>query len=143
MSYEAICDHLTAHGIKPSVQRIAVMEYLMEHPTHPTVEEIYGALTSRIPTLSKTTVYNTLRLLSEQGAARMLTIDERKTCFDGETGPHAHFLCTECGRIYDIALKDGFPAAAGLLPEGFEMRTADTYFRGRCPQCRPAGKKKE
>lgn len=138
MSYETICNHLTSHGIKPSVQRIAVMEYLFEHPSHPTAEEIYGALTNRIPTLSRTTVYNTLRLLSEQGAARMLTIDERKTCFDGDTHPHAHFLCTECGRIYDIALKDNFRTICGLLPEGFRMSTADTYFRGRCPHCHPS-----
>ena len=141
MSYEAICNHLTSHGIKPSVQRIAVMEYLLEHPSHPTVEEIYGALTSQIPTLSKTTVYNTLRLLSEQGAARMLTIDERKTCFDGDTHPQAHFLCTECGHIYDIALEGNSHTVSALLPAGFEMFTADTYFRGRCPHCHPSEKK--
>ena len=38
------------------------MEYLMAHRTHPTVDEIYLALSPSIPTLSKTTVYNTLKL---------------------------------------------------------------------------------
>ena len=42
---------------------------------HPTVDEIYQALVDHIPTLSKTTVYNTLRLLMEHGVVRMLTID--------------------------------------------------------------------
>ena len=86
--------YLTEHGVKPSVQRLAVMDYLMEHHTHPTVDEIYSALLPNMPTLSKTTVYNTLKLLTEQGAAIQLTIDERNVCFDADTSAHAHFLCT-------------------------------------------------
>ena len=72
-----VVKRLQNHNIKPSVQRIAIMNYLIEHRTHPTVDEIYTALSPSIPTLSKTTVYNTLKLLSEQGAAQTLTIDER------------------------------------------------------------------
>ena len=64
-----VVKRLQNHNIKPSVQRIAIMNYLIEHRTHPTVDEIYTALSPSIPTLSKTTVYNTLKLLSEQGAA--------------------------------------------------------------------------
>ena len=64
-----VLKRLQNHNIKPSVQRIAIMNYLIEHRTHPTVDEIYTALSPSIPTLSKTTVYNTLKLLSEQGAA--------------------------------------------------------------------------
>ena len=75
-----VVKRLQNHNIKPSVQRIAIMNYLIEHRTHPTVDEIYTALSPSIPTLSKTTVYNTLKLLSEQGAAQTLTIDERNTC---------------------------------------------------------------
>lgn len=71
-------DILTNHGVKPSVQRLAVMDYLVENHTHPTADEIYSALHKQMPTLSKTTVYNTLKLLTEQGAAIQLTIDERK-----------------------------------------------------------------
>ena len=36
--------HLQEHGIKLSVQRIAIMGYLMKHLTHPTADEIYTAL---------------------------------------------------------------------------------------------------
>ena len=51
---------------------------------------------------SKTTVYNTLKLFVEHGAALMLTIDEKNACFDSETSLHAHFLCKKCGKIYDL-----------------------------------------
>ena len=77
-------DRLLEHNIKPSMQRIAIMEYLMEHPIHPSADDIYTALSPSMPTLSKTTVYNTLKLFSEQGAALMLTIDEKNTNFEAK-----------------------------------------------------------
>ena len=86
-------DYLISYNIKPSVQRIAIMDYLLAHKTHPSIDEIYLALCKDIPTLSKTTVYNTLKLFVEHGAALMLTIDEKNACFDGDTSLHAHFLC--------------------------------------------------
>ena len=47
-------ERLQSHHIKPSVQRMAIMKYLMEHRTHPTVDEIYTSLAPEMPTLSKT-----------------------------------------------------------------------------------------
>ena len=61
-------DYLEKCGIKPSLQRIAIVEYLMENRIHPTADDIYHALCIQVPTLSKTTVYNTMRLFAEQGA---------------------------------------------------------------------------
>ncbi len=126
---------LAEHGIKPSVQRLAVMGYLLAHRTHPTVDEIYHALTAEIPTLSKTTVYNTLRLLVEHGAAMQLTIDERNACFDAETRPHAHFLCTCCGRVYDVPLRSTDLRTEADIPEGFATASAALYYRGMCKAC--------
>ena len=85
---EVVVERLQGHNIKPSVQRIAIMKYLMEHRTHPTVDEIYTALSPTIPTLSKTTVYNTLKILSEQGAAQTLTIHAMMP-----TPLHIHISC--------------------------------------------------
>lgn len=54
-------EYMLQYDIKPSVQRMAIMEYLMKNRVHPTADEIYGALYPMMPTLSKTTVYNTMR----------------------------------------------------------------------------------
>ena len=34
-------DYLISYNIKPSVQRIAIMDYLLAHKTHPSIDEIY------------------------------------------------------------------------------------------------------
>ena len=114
---EAIA-HLTAHNIKPSAQRIAIMEYLLSHRTHPTVDMIYNDLIGKMPTLSRTTVYNTLRLLGENDAILELTIDKHIAHYDGDTSPHSHFQCKRCGRIRSrraSSLRAEFRAATILL----------------------------
>ena len=87
---------LISHGIKPTLQRIAIMSYILEHRVHPTIEDVYNGLITNFPTLSKTTVYNTLRMFSEHSAAQMITIDEHRVCYDGDTHPHPHSRCPPC-----------------------------------------------
>ncbi len=128
-------NRLLEHNIKPSMQRIAIMDYLMEHKTHPSADEIYTELSPSMPTLSKTTVYNTLRLFSEQGAAQMLTIDERNTNFDADTSQHAHFLCKRCGRIYDLKCQVEMKQVEGFQMDGHEVSEVHYYYKGVCKKC--------
>lgn len=134
MYQRQVAEHLIHHQIKPSLQRIAIMEYLMNHATHPTVDTIFNDLYSTIPTLSKTTVYNTLKLFVENGAAQMLTIDERNIRYDADITPHAHFRCITCGEIYDILLNKG--ALADLMhPIDFKIEDIQIYYKGYCKKC--------
>lgn len=128
-------DYLISFGVKPSVQRMAIMDYLLTHRTHPTIEEIYLALCDDIPTLSKTTVYNTLKLLVDHGAAQMLTIDEKYTCYDADIKLHAHFLCKKCGKVFDLPAADMEEKVSSIQREGFKVEEVHQYFKGICPAC--------
>lgn len=129
-------DYLINYNVKPSVQRIAIMDYLLKHRTHPCVDEIYMALSKEMPTLSKTTVYNTLKLFVDHGAALMLTIDEKNACFDADVSPHAHFLCKKCGRIFDIPCSNEVQKIDGIDMNGFQVDEIHQYYKGICPHCR-------
>lgn len=126
---------LLEYNIKPSMQRIAIMEYLMEYRTHPSADEVYMALSPSMPTLSKTTVYNTLKLFAEQGAISMLTIGERNVNFDVDTSVHAHFLCKRCGRIYDIAETELSGRTREDVKEGHQVMETHYYYKGICRNC--------
>lgn len=128
-------NYLLNYNIKPSVQRIAIMDYLMTHRTHPSVEEIYSSLCSTIPTLSKTTVYNTLKLFTEQGAALMLTIDDKNVCFDGDTSLHAHFFCKNCGKVYDLPIPEPNKDVESFDVEGHRVDEIHYYYKGICRNC--------
>ena len=125
---------MAKYGIKPSVQRIAIMEYLMEHRTHPSTDEIHSVLIKWMPTLSKTTVYNTLKLFTEQGALMALGIDDRNIRYDIDVSDHAHFICLGCGKVYDIPV-DYLDKL--IVRGGEELTITEThlYYKGYCKLC--------
>lgn len=122
---------LERHGIRPSVQRTEVLKYLIEHRTHPTVDDIYVALSPKMLTLSRTTIYNVLKTLEESGTVRSIVIDEKNVRYDICVEDHAHFKCRRCGKIFDFEM----PQMEKKLPKGFEMENTDVYYYGICPEC--------
>lgn len=122
---------LINHNIRPSITRLEIMEYLLSVRTHPTVEEIYDYLLPKIPTLSKTTVYNTLKLFSEEGIIKLLTIDGAQVRADGFNDMHGHFLCTGCRKLFDFPLGE----IARECLEGFDVKTREVYYTGLCKNC--------
>ena len=87
-------------GVRPSVQRIAVLSYIVNEKSHPTADDIYVALAPKYPSLSRTTVYNSLRTLAEAGIVRELEIESGIKHYDfARQAPHGHFVCRQCGHI--------------------------------------------
>ena len=127
-------DYLVYKGIRPSVQRLAVMTYILENRIHPTVDDIYSALNPAIPTLSKTTIYNTLDLLVEKGAIIVLDIDAKFKRYDGDTSLHAHFMCDGCHSVLDVEIKDRL-FVDGNVPGGFKVRDVQLLYKGSCHRC--------
>lgn len=82
LTFEYLKKKLKTKNISLSYQRLKVLEYLTQNRCHPTVEQIFTELQKDIPTLSKTTVYNTLRILAEAGLVKVITIDERESRYD-------------------------------------------------------------
>ena len=128
-------NRLMEHGIRPSLQRMAIMDFLMKHPIHPTVDDVYQGLCSKVPTLSRTTVYNTLRMLSEKQAAQMITIDDHRVCYDGNTTPHVHFFCKECGKVIDLFDEEAPKLSEPKIINGNIVQEKQLYYKGICAEC--------
>ena len=127
-------ERLQQFGIKPSLQRIAIMQYLMGHLTHPGVDTIYNALHSSVPTMSKTTVYNTLKLFAGQGAILEISIDEKCLRYDADITQHAHFKCKQCGSVHDLPIRDAKFMDKRRI-NGFRITESQLYYKGYCPNC--------
>ena len=89
-------------GVKATLHRIKILEYLMKARNHPTVDKMYADIVKNIPTISKTTVYNTLKIFAEKNMVSELTITGSETHYDINDHDHHHFYCIECKNIYDI-----------------------------------------
>lgn len=131
----SVARDLQSKGIRPSQQRIAIMEYLMQVKTHPSADEVYEALCSQMPTLSKATVYNTLNLFTEKNAVRLVTIDPNERRFDGDMDLHAHFRCSQCGSLLDIPISVDQQQQIFKTIQGHNIITTDVYFGGICLSC--------
>ena len=123
-----------AAGIRPSVQRIAILGYIANGRTHPTVDEIYTALVPSYPSMSRTTVYNSVHVLVDAQLVRELEIESGNMHYDLAPQPrHSHFICRQCGTIFDMELPGGL--ADAVAPD-FSIDTVDLYFKGLCPKCK-------
>jgi Fe2+ or Zn2+ uptake regulation protein len=125
--------YLSNVGINPSYQRLRILDYLINNLCHPTVDMIYGDLVRDIPTLSKTTIYNTLNLFQKRGIILGLTIEEGEVRYESNVVPHAHFKCVRCGEIIDVRVCH--PLLTGGFVENHKVLEGHLYLKGVCKNC--------
>jgi len=130
---ENTADFLKARGIMPSLQRIQIYDYIHGRKDHPSVDMIFSALSKHIPTLSKTTVYNTLKSFVDTGIATLLTIDENEIRYDADTHLHGHFKCESCGNIFDFT--SDFTKLDAPETKNFIVKEYHIYLKGICESC--------
>lgn len=133
MIIKDVSEYLKSHDIKPSYQRMKIFNYLITKKNHPTVDQIYKELVNEIPTLSKTTVYNTLKLFVDKKIAIIITIEENETRYDADISLHGHFKCIKCEQVYDVNIKA--PESFGEGLEKFQIDEEHIYFKGICEEC--------
>ena len=89
---------------KYSKQRELILNSLRNRKDHPTAEKLYLDLKNEMPELGIATVYRNLSDLCEEGKIIRIKTASGPDKFDGNTMPHIHFECKECGDIIDIVL---------------------------------------
>ena len=130
---EQLSNELKKNNIRLTHQRLKVLEYLSKNKKHPTVDEIYKDLKQEVPSLSKTTIYNTLNYLAELKLIKVLAIDDNEAHFDAVTKMHGHFKCDICNKIYDFGVDVNSCNTEDL--SNFEIDEKIVYFKGTCPGC--------
>lgn len=125
---------LSEKGIKPSYQRVRILERLFDTHDHPSVNDLYVDLIDEIPSLSKTTVYNTLNLFMEHGIVRSFSVDGSEVRYDIMAHSHGHFVCVTCQKIYDFDLDDHLVIDHSL--KDFDVMETEITIRGVCKLCK-------
>jgi len=131
--FKDLSAELKNRKVRPSYQRIKVLEYLNKNQCHPTVDQIFKDLQSEIPTLSKSTIYNTLNLFLKSGLIRVINIEDNETRYDIITKNHGHFKCESCGKIFNFSID--FNSLKTEELSGFKIIDKNLYFKGICPRC--------
>jgi len=134
MNINEIKEILSSNGIKPSLHRMKIYDYIIEHKNHPTVDMIFQGISSDVPTLSRTTIYNTLKIFMKNGVVQPITIEENELRFDADITEHCHFKCIKCNEIFDFPLSKEIVNMKEI--DGNTILGKQLYFHGVCKNCK-------
>lgn len=120
---------LRAHGVYPTVQRMAIAKILFSRHQHITADQLHTELKDKGFLVSKATVYNTLALFVENSLLFEIFIDPGSVYYDSNITHHHHFYNIDTGELIDIAedLAPRFDTAQ--LPEGTQFDDVDIVIR--------------
>lgn len=117
-------------------QRRLILEELRAVKSHPTAEEIYMLVRSRLPRISLGTVYRNLDVLCAGREIVCLESAGAQKRFDGNPAPHMHVRCVVCGRVGDVDGLVASPAVESVHAENFQILSGRVEFDGICAGCR-------
>src|SRR6266513_3350556 len=136
---EVFLKHIQEQGLKRTAQRDLILEVFLGTGGHVTGEDLYRLVRQRDDSVGQTTVYRTLRLLTDAGLAREVRFGDGRAHYEHnyKHQHHDHMICSDCGKIIEFyspeleALQDAMAAKYK-----FELTSHLLRMIGICADCR-------
>lgn len=131
-------EHIKAEGLRRTEQRDLILETFLSTEEHLTSEDLHRLIHKVDPTVGLTTVYRTLKLLTDAGLAREVRFGDNKTYYEHHYNHehHDHMICTKCGMVIEFfspeieQLQDKMAVNFGFKPTHHSLR-----LWGLCSEC--------
>ncbi len=136
-----LVDLLRNAGMRVTPQRLEIVSALV-HGSHPSAEEIYEQVSTKLPTTSLATVYNTLEALKSLGQVLEVRPPQGGIRYDVlRPYGHSHLVCKRCGRVEDAPQEIVENGEVSLkVPDiGWSDLEIRLDLEGICPYCREVG----
>jgi Fur family ferric uptake transcriptional regulator len=143
---EVFLKHIQKQGLKRTAQRDLILDVFLRTEGHVSGEDLYRLVREQDATVGQTTVYRTVRLLTEAGLAREVRFGDGRAHYEHnyKHEHHDHMICSECGKIIEFyspeleAIQDAMAAK-----HKFELTEHLLRMIGICADCgRQAREKK-
>jgi Fur family ferric uptake transcriptional regulator len=136
---EVFLKHIQKQGLKRTAQRDLILDVFLRSEGHMSGEDLYRLVHEQDPTVGQTTVYRTLRLLTDAGLAREVRFGDGRAHYEHnyKHQHHDHMICSECGKIIEFyspeleALQDQMAAKHKFVLTSHLLRMI-----GICAECR-------
>jgi Fe2+ or Zn2+ uptake regulation protein len=137
---DELTQRFRAEGLRVTPQRQAIFRLLHGNDEHPTVEALYEAARTEMPTISLKTVYQTVHDLETMGEVSLLDLGTGSVRVDPNVDePHHHLICTRCNKVRDVMVDVGPLSIPRTARRGFTVHDVEVQFRGVCDECAAAG----
>lgn len=125
-------------GLRPTRQRLTVMDCLRDRSDAVTAQELYRYLREAGQPVGLTTVYRTLTALAEVGLLDRLDRDgEQGFRLCGATMHHHHLVCERCGTVEELEAEEVERWVSQVADRhGFALTAHRADIVGICAVCR-------
>ena len=130
--------HIQQQGLKRTSQRDLILDVFLRTEEHLSSEDLYRLVKKEDPSIGQTTVYRTLKLLSEAGLAREVRFGDGRTHYEHnyKHQHHDHMICTECGKVIEF-LSEEIESLQDQMADNFGFKPTHHSLRmwGVCAEC--------
>lgn len=118
-------------------QRKVILDILRNTKSHPTADWVYEKVKQKIPNISLGTVYRNLNILNDMGEIMELKYGSGYSRFDGNPENHYHFVCEDCGRVFDLDKQVNKEMEKRIEEKtGYSVKYHRLEFYGICSECK-------
>ena len=140
---EVFLKHIQKQGLKRTAQRELILDVFLRTEDHLSSDDLYRLVHLEDQSVGQTTVYRTLKLLTDAGLAREVRFGDGRAHYEHnyKHQHHDHMICSECGKIIEFfsaeleAIQDAMAAK-----HRFEVTQHLLRIIGICASCRRASK---
>jgi Fur family transcriptional regulator, ferric uptake regulator len=135
---EIFLEHIQKAGLRRTSQRDLILEIFLQTEEHLSSEDLYWLVQKQDPSVGHTTVYRTLKLLTEAGLAREVRFGDGKTYYEHHYNHehHDHLICTECGKIIEFFSAEIEEMQDKMAEKyGFRLTNHSLRMWGVCGEC--------
>ncbi len=139
---EKIMETFRRNGLRATPQRIVIAQAVLGSKDHPTAEQIFEIVKRNNPSISLSTVYNTLHAMRDANMLQELAFGNNHR-YDPNTNVHVNLVCQKCGDIIDIK-NDTFANEVGKISKrrGFSITGHRFDIYGTCRRCEKSSQEK-
>ncbi|MCI4625104.1 MAG: transcriptional repressor [Candidatus Magnetoovum sp. WYHC-5] len=135
---ERFDQYLSKKNLKKTHQRGLIVDIFLKSAKHLTYEELYEVVKAKDKTIGLTTVYRTLKLLTESGIAKTVDFGDRVIRYENTfcSGHHDHLICIRCGKNIEI-LDENIEKLQREIANryGFTLKDHTMSLYGICNEC--------
>ncbi|OGW83755.1 MAG: transcriptional repressor [Omnitrophica bacterium RIFCSPLOWO2_01_FULL_45_10] len=140
--YEVLDDFLHSKGLRHTHQRKKIVDIFLSTEKHVSLDDLFKLVHKEDRTIGYTTVYRTMRLLTDCGLSNEIDFGDGVSRFEHKFGHehHDHLVCMKCGRFIEV-VKQKIEDLQGRLAKehGFLPTAHRLHIFGICKRCQSRG----
>jgi Fur family ferric uptake transcriptional regulator len=136
---DILLSHLKRVGLKHTAQRDTILRTFLETREHLSTDELHRLVKKKDARIGFTTVYRTLKLLSECGLASEVAFHDGIARYEHQYNrrSHHHMVCTECGSSVEFFSPEVERLEQEIGRKHHYATTRHTFqIYGLCEDCR-------